>query len=125
MFVLGPEPFQTLRITGAYLAREAETCPLPSPLPPIQSVALVGEVSKPPRPESRDFIVISEHDNLEKARFNTRPNGATRTVRIAGAKLIWDKLDDQYGLMSYQGEGAVDLEALEIYADHVVIASPL
>ncbi|CCF85125.1 hypothetical protein [Nitrolancea hollandica] len=125
MFVLGPEPSQTLPISGAYLARETESCPLPSPLPPIQNVALVGEVRERPRPESKDYIVISEHDNLEKAQFNTRPKVATRTVRIAGAKLIWDKLDDQYGLMSYQGEAVVDLEALEIYADHVVVASPL
>lgn len=125
MYVLGSEPTQTLSISGAYLAREAESCPLPSPLPPIQSVALVGEVRERPRPESRDYIVISEHDNLEKAQFNTRPKVATRTVKISGAKLIWDKLDDQYGLMSYQGDGVLDLEALEIYADHVVIASPL
>ncbi len=125
MYVVGPEPTQSLSIDGAYLARKAAACPLPSPLPSVPSVALVGEVRERPRPESKDYIVISEHDNLEKAQFNTRPKVATRTVKISGAKLIWDKLDDQYGLMSYQGEGVFDLEALEIYADHVVIASPL
>jgi hypothetical protein len=125
MFVLGVEPAQVLSVTGGFPSELAESAPLPSPLPAIENVALVGGERERPRPESRDYIVISEHDNLERARFNTRSRVATRTVRIAGAKLIWDRLDDRYGLMSYEGEGVLDLEALEIYADHVVIASPL
>ena len=125
MFVLGVEPAQVLSVTGGFPSELAESAPLPSPLPAIENVALVGGERERPRPESRDYIVISEHDNLERARFNTRSRVATRTVRVAGAKLIWDRLDDRYGLMSYEGEGVLDLEALEIYADHVVIASPL
>jgi hypothetical protein len=125
MFVLGAEPAQMLSVTGGFPSELADSAPLPSPLPAIENVALVGGVRERPRPESRDYIVISEHDNLERARFNTRSRVATRTVRIAGAKLIWDRLDDRYGLMSYEGDGVLDLEALEIYADHVVIASPL
>ena len=125
MFVLGVEPAQVLSVTGGFPSELAESAPLPSPLPAIENVALVGGERERPRPESRDYIVISEHDNLERARFNTRSRVATRTVRVAGAKLIWDRLDDRYGPMSYEGEGVLDLEALEIYADHVVIASPL
>jgi hypothetical protein len=125
MYVLGTEATQTVTIAGEIVARAAKSLPIPSPLPPIEKVALVGETRERPRPESRDYIVVAEHDNLEKAQFNTRTNVATRTVRISGARLIWDRLDDHYGLMSYQGAGVLDLEALEIYADHVVIASPL
>jgi hypothetical protein len=125
MFVLGVEPVQALTVTGAFSGRAAESAPLPSPLPPIEKVALVGFTRERPKPESRDYIVISEHDNLERRQFNARSKVATRTVRVAGAKLIWDKLDDRAGLMSYQGEQVLDLEGLEIYADHVVIASPL
>jgi hypothetical protein len=125
MFALGDEPAQVLSVTGGFPSELADSAPLPSPLPAIENVALVGGVRERPRPESRDYIVISEHDNLERARFNTRSRVATRTVRIAGAKLIWDRLDDRYGLMSYEGDGVLDSEALEIYADHVVIASPL
>jgi hypothetical protein len=125
MFVLDGAPTQELTVRSGFASELDDSAPLPLPLAGIENVALVGGVRERPRPESRDYIVVSEHDNLERDRFNTRPRVATRTVRVAGAKLIWDKLDDRYGLMSYQGEGVLDVEALEIYADHVVIGSPL
>jgi hypothetical protein len=125
MFVLDAEPSQTIAIHDTFRRRSATLRPLPSPIGGVDNVALVGQLRERPRPESRDYIVISEHDNRERPGFNTRSNVVPRTIRISGVKLIWDTLDDRYGLMAYQGSGVLDLAALELFADHIVIGSPL
>ena len=116
---------QTVSVNTDFRSRLDDALPLPSPLPDIGAVTVIGEARDRPKPESRDYIVISEHENLLRTQFNGRPKVVTRTVKIAGAKLIWSEADDSYGLMSYQGPGALEVEELEMYADHVVIGSPL
>ena len=122
---LDDSPVQTRTVTNAHLARVAEALPLPSPLPEVPAVTLIGGVRERPRPESRDYILVSQQENREKARFNTRLRVVTRTVQVAGVKLVWNSLDKDSVLMPLQGPGVLDLESIDMYADTVVIASPL
>ena len=90
-----------------------------------QRARVVGERRTRPRPESRDYIHIAAHVSAARETFNTIAGQTPRRVEIAGVRLIWDRLDDSGGLMAYQGEGVLDLEALTLYADQVVVRSPL
>ncbi len=125
LLALDATPRQERTITDAHLALVAEQLPLPSPLPQIPTVSLIGGIRERPRPESRDYILISQQDNREQPRFNTRHRVVTRSVQVAGVKLVWDSLDKDSVVMPLQGTGVLDVEALEMYADTVVIASPL
>ncbi|HEY0138890.1 MAG TPA: hypothetical protein VGB85_32615, partial [Nannocystis sp.] len=90
-----------------------------------QRARILGERRARPRPDSRDYIHIAAHKALEAQTFNTIAWQEPRSVDISGVRLIWDRLDDNYGLMVYQGEGVLDLGALTLYADQVIIRSPL
>jgi hypothetical protein len=76
-------------------------------------------------PQSRLYIHKSVHKLPIHGQFNTLPDVAPQRIRLSGVTLIWDRTDDQYGLMSLQGEDRLNLKALEMYADRVVIRSPL
>jgi hypothetical protein len=128
MFVLGVLPDRTtLPVTDEFAAKMAAYSVEIPPMPQIPAVTLLGEKRDRPDPRSRDYILISERlvNRKAKARFNTRPNVNTRAVTITGVELIWSRDDDNYGLMSYQGDNVLDIEELEIFADRVVIGSPL
>jgi hypothetical protein len=124
MFVLTPDVHQTFTITDTFAKRVAERFPMPSPLPPIQNVALVGDTRQ--RPRHRDHIAIADREYRRRPTFNTRKDIITRSVRISGVELVWDPVrDTEYGLLSFSGDSVLDLEVLELYADRVVIAAPL
>ncbi len=122
---LDDSPTQIRTINQEYLKRSAERVPLPSPLPAVPSVSLIGGVRERPRPESREYILISQQENLERPRFNTRKRVVTRSVQVAGVKLVWSSLDKDSLVMPLQGAGVLDLDAIDMYADTVVISSPL
>ena len=118
---------QTVSVNTDYRSRLDDVLPLPSPLPDIGAVTVIGEARQRPKPESRDYIVIwstrTSSDRTSTAA--RRSSGRAAVSGIAGAKLIWSESDDNYGLISYQGPGVLDVEELVMYADHVVIGSPL
>ena len=105
---------------------------LPSPVPEIPTLYLVGQEPSTDAdkevkvdPASRDYVVISEFENLSRPQFNTRQNVPTRSVRMSGVEI---SSEDDFSLGSYRGqsgEAVLDLASLEIYADRVIIASTL
>jgi hypothetical protein len=124
MFVPTPDLEQTFTITDAFAKRVADQFPMPSPLPPITSVSLVGDARQ--RPRHRDHLVVVDAEHRARPIFNTRKNVVTRSVRISGVELVWDPVrDNEYRLLRFSGESVLDLEILEMYADRVVIATPL
>jgi len=74
-----------------------------------------------------DYLHVTEWQNSDddvaatKPQFNTRENVKTRSVTISGVEIRWE----QANLLRYSGESVTDLESLEIYADRLVISSPL
>ena len=116
---LDDSPTQIRTIDQEYLKRSAERVPLPSPLPAVPSVSLIGGVRERPRPESREYILISQQENQERPRFNTRKRVVTRSVQVAGVKLVWSSLDKDSLVMPLQGAGVLDLDAIDMYADTV------
>lgn len=116
---------QPLVIKDDFREKREKKFPLPSPIPEISTVDIITSDRKKPDPRSKDYVTISDKVNLAKEQFNTLPNLPTRTVKISGVELVWDKFNDESGLMNYQGESITDIESLEIFADRVVISSPL
>jgi hypothetical protein len=91
---------------------------------------LIDSVRALPKKESYNNIAIKE--TYAPRTFNGIDGIVTRRIQIAGVKLIWDKNDSdaivQEGettkkLFNYSG--SADIESLEMYADEVVIRSPL
>ena len=112
-------------ITDDYREQLAQHAPLPSPLPGNHPVVLIGGKRETPPPEDRAYISIEDRDGALREEFNGRANVVPRRVKVLGAKLIWDANDDNYGLMSLQGQELLDLESLEMIADEVIIRSHL
>ncbi|WP_341703635.1 hypothetical protein [Ferrovibrio sp.] len=93
--------------------------------PEFGALRLVDGPKEAEPPESIQYIKKSTHKcGLEK-QFNTRKDVTPERIRISGADLIWDRGEDKYGLMSLQGPGRLATRAVEIFADRVVIRSPL
>ena len=119
-----PTPIPTPDVDTPVVAPEWGV-PAPAGVPEGAKLQLVGGARPAPERDSRDYLVISSHVTGDRTHFNTRANVATRTVAISGMTLEWNTLKIGAGLMSYQGAGVLDVERLEIFADHIVIASPL
>ncbi|MGA8599146.1 MAG: hypothetical protein WB676_30885 [Bryobacteraceae bacterium] len=86
---------------------------------------LIDAVRKTREPEDSSFIHTSVHLNPPELQFNTFENKPTKKVKISGVKLIWDRGNDYKKQMSYQGTDVLDLKALEMCADQVIIRLPL
>jgi hypothetical protein len=112
-------------ITDDYREQLEKHAPLPSPLPSNRPVVLIGGKRETRPPEDRTYITIEDRDGRVQEEFNGRADVVPRRVKVVGAKLIWDANDNNYGLMSLQGEKVLDLESLEMIADEVIIRSHL
>ena len=99
-----------------------ETDPIiPNP-PPVKLPAethLITEVLPKPDAQSSNYLTISSSKNSQRV-FNF-VSRETRTVRISGMTINWDKTNDL--LMSYNANE--DIEFLEIYADTLNIGAAL
>jgi len=125
LFIVGAEPHQSFEITDDFKRLKASRGAKPQGDGSLQNPFLIDAVRENLKPEDRSYIHISTHTNLREVQFNTLENRATQTVKISGVKLIWDRQEDRYGLMAYQGDNVLDLKALEMSADQVIIRSPL
>ena len=125
LFIMGAEPNQRFEITDDFRKLKASRGAKPQGDGSLQNPFLIDAVRDTLKPEDRSYIHISTHTNLREVQFNTLENRATQTVKISGVKLIWDRQEDHYGLMAYQGDNVLDLKALEMSADQVIIRSPL
>lgn len=86
---------------------------------------LIDAVRKTREPEDSSYIHTAVHLNPPELQFNTLENKPTKRVKISGVKLIWDRGDDYRKQMSYQGADVLDLKALEMCADQVIVRLPL
>lgn len=86
-----------------------------------QLAKVVGNQRQRPLPVSRDYLHIAVHTDFTAERFNAVENLVTQSVEITGVKLIWDSLDHDSPLRSY--DQRVDLRNLTIYADQVIFRS--
>jgi hypothetical protein len=82
---------------------------------------VIGDQRKRPLPVSSDYIHISIHDDFTAERFNGVANLITQSAEIVGVTLIWDDLDHDSPLRSF--DKRLDLRNLTIYADRVVFRS--
>jgi hypothetical protein len=125
LFIVGPEPNQWFEINDDFRKLKASRGAKPQGDGSLQNPLLIDAVREILKPEDRSYIQVSTHSNLREAQFNTLENQATQTVKISGVKLIWDRQEDRYGLMAYQGDNVLNLKVLEMSADQVVIRSHL
>jgi hypothetical protein len=97
---------------------------------PVDKIRLIDSVRALPKEERYNVVAIKE--NFTEKFFNGIEGIATRKIRISGVKLIWDKND--LSSVFTEGEvtknlcnfsGSADIEILEMYADEVIIRSPL
>ena len=83
---------------------------------------LVGELRERPLPVWTEYIHISVHNDFTKERFNGVKNLVTQSAEIVGVTLIFDDLDHDSPLRSF--DKRLDLRNLTIYGDRVVFRSP-
>jgi hypothetical protein len=82
---------------------------------------VVGERRERPLPVWTEYVHISVHDDFTTERFNCVKNLVTQSAEIAGVTLIFDDLDHNSPLRSF--DQRLDLRNLTIYADRVVFRS--
>jgi hypothetical protein len=77
-------------------------------------------------PEDSYYVHTAVHINATREeQFNTLKNTRTKNVNVSGATLIFAKGNDYKKQMAFQGEDVLDLKRLDIYADQVIIKTPL
>jgi len=124
--ILGSAPTQSIEITDEFRrAWRTRLEPKGVAGSGLTHPQLVEEVKRTEPPESTQYIHKSVHRCPLERQFNTLVDVTPKRVRISGVTLIWDRGADKYGLMAYEGPGVLNLKALELYADRVVIRSPL
>lgn len=125
VFLIDSDLKAPLVINDNFKEEKEKEFPLPSPVPEIPTLTVIATDREKPNPRAKNYVLISVEENLARRQFNTLKNLPTRTIKISGVELIWDRFDNESGLMNYQGEHVTDIESLEIFADRVVISSPL
>ncbi|MDN3687248.1 hypothetical protein [Cyclobacterium jeungdonense] len=125
VFLINSDINSPLVIDANFKEERGKEFPLPSPVPEIPTLTVIASDREKPNPRAKNYILISVKENHARRQFNTLKNLPTRTIKISGVELIWDLLNNESGLMNYQGEHVTDIESLEIFADRVVISSPL
>ncbi|RWN59391.1 hypothetical protein [Mesorhizobium sp.] len=84
-------------------------------------------------PKKEKYTTLSVKTGYQPKIFNGIAGILTRQIKVSGVRLIWDEYDTGYdeadpGEISnklFNMSGSVDIETLEMYADEVVIRSPL
>jgi hypothetical protein len=92
---------------------------------------LIDQIRDLPKKEGYTTVSVKE-SYLEKP-FNGIEGMVTRKIRISGVRLVWDEYvtpdpggdDDEVSKRLFNYSGSNDIELLEMYADEVVIKSPL
>jgi hypothetical protein len=92
----------------------------------LEKPLLFDPVRKTTEPDDFYYVHTAVHLNPNREiQFNAIDNKRTKNVKISGLKLIFDKGNDYKKQMAFQGEDVLDLKALEIFADQVIIREPL
>lgn len=77
-------------------------------------------------PDDSFYLRSAVHLNpIASTPFNTIENPSTRTITLTGVRLVFAPGDRYRQQTSFQGEDVIDLKALEIRADQVVIRMAL
>lgn len=95
------------------------------------SPLLIGQ--KGELPEKKRYTTVSVTQGYTEQLFNGVAGMTTRKIRICGVKLIWDEDEntnsienpDEVTAKLFNYSGSNDIESLEMYADEIVIRSPL
>ncbi|TKB64408.1 MAG: hypothetical protein E8D48_01865 [Nitrospira sp.] len=95
------------------------------------SPLLIDQVRDLPRKEH--YTTVSVTQGFTEQLFNGVAGMTTRKIRICGVKLIWDEYEntnptgnlDEVTTKLFNYSGSNDIESLEMYADEIVIRSPL
>ena len=106
-------------------SQTVEFDPMPH-LPAEQSVFGVDPVHAIPDPEDKDYVLVNTIVSETKEYFNYEER-KTRTISISGKTVVFQEGHDN-GLYSYHSTGAYineDIKEMNIYAEMVVIKSPL
>lgn len=84
-------------------------------------------------PQKERYTTVSVTQGFTERLFNGVAGMTTRKIRICGVKLIWDEYEntnptgnpDEVTAKLFNYSGSNDIESLEMYADEIVIRSPL
>lgn len=92
---------------------------------------LIGQKGELPKKEG--YTTVSVTQGYTERIFNGVAGMTTRKIRVCGVKLIWDEYEntnptgnpDEVTTKLFNYSGSNDIESLEMYADEIVIRSPL
>lgn len=92
---------------------------------------LIDQIRDLPRKER--YTTVSVTQGFTERLFNGVAGMTTRKIRICGVKLVWDEYEntnptgkpDEVTTKLFNYSGSNDIESLEMYADEIVIRSPL
>lgn len=92
---------------------------------------LIGQKGELPRKEG--YTTVSVTQGYTERIFNGAAGMTTRKIRVCGVRLIWDEYEninptgnpDEVTTKLFNYSGSNDIESLEMYADEIVIRSPL
>lgn len=92
---------------------------------------LIGQKGELPRKER--YTTVSVTQGYTERMFNGVAGMTTRKIRVCGVKLIWDEYEntnptgnpDEVTTKLFNYSGSNDIESLEMYADEILIRSPL
>ncbi len=84
-------------------------------------------------PGKERYTTVSVMQGFTERLFNGVAGMTTRKIRICGVKLVWDEYEntnptgnpDEVTTKLFDYSGSNDIESLEMYADEIVIRSPL
>ncbi|WP_176697757.1 GumC domain-containing protein [Candidatus Nitrospira nitrosa] len=92
---------------------------------------LIGQKGDLPKKER--YTTVSITQGYTERMFNGVAGMTTRKIRVCGVKLIWDEYEntnptgnpDEVTTKLFNYSGSNDIESLEMYADEIIIRSPL
>lgn len=92
---------------------------------------LIGQKGELPKKEG--YTTVSVTQGYTERMFNGVAGMTTRKIRVCGVRLIWDEYEytnptgtpDEVTTKLFNYSGSNDIESLEMYADEIVIRSPL
>lgn len=129
-FTAGPEsrePFELIFSAtdsgGGRLINEQTVTITPVPRV-VSDLNLVSQPLVKPDPESRNYLRWSEVRSLDEELFNTSRQKPA-TVDISGMRVVFDEGDLREDSLHRLFNGRTDIKELRIYADEVIIKSPL
>lgn len=92
---------------------------------------LIGQKGELPKKER--YTTVSVTQGYTERIFNGVAGMTTRKIRVCGVKLIWDEYEntnptgnpDEVTTKLFNYSGSNDIESLEMYADEIIIRSPI